>query len=249
MLKEHEDAMGRAYLDYLNGRIDTNIIIDRDDGESERGAMGFAVYFSTYPDWPPRQREALEHVTGRVLDVGCGAGRHSLYLQEKGHDVVGIDESPLAIHVCKARGIRNAQALRFTQVSRALRPFDTIIMLGNNFGLFGSFKRARWMLRRLRGMTSPNARIIAETLDPYKTENPLHLAYHERNRQRGRMGGQIRLRARYEGYTSPWFDYLFVSEDELRDLLDGTGWRVGQLIRADEPAYTAIIVKDAAPAP
>jgi 2-polyprenyl-3-methyl-5-hydroxy-6-metoxy-1,4-benzoquinol methylase len=38
----------------------------------------------------------MQFVKGRVLDVGCGAGRHSLYLQEKGFDVLGTDISPLA---------------------------------------------------------------------------------------------------------------------------------------------------------
>ena len=65
-------------------------------------------------------------------------------------DIVGIDHSPLAIRVCRERGVRNASVLPITQVSaNKLGMFDTIVMTGNNFGLVGSRKRARWLLRRL----------------------------------------------------------------------------------------------------
>jgi len=242
MLKEHQDAVGRAYLDYHNGKLDAGVTIDRDDGYSEIGMECWAN-FTDFPDWPAHQQEAMKHVKGRVLDVGCGAGRHALYLQRKGHDVLGIDESPLAIQVCKARGLKHAEVLRFTQVSSKLGTFDTILMMGNNFGLFGSPKRARWLLRRLHKLTSPDALIVGETLDPYRTSEPTHLAYHELNRSRGRMGGQIRLRARYDGLTSPWLDYLFASRDELTELLDGTGWQVRELIDSDRPIYVAVIGK------
>jgi len=84
--------------------------------------------------------------------------------------------------------------------------FDTIIMMENNFGLFCSFKKARRLLRRLRKMTSPNARIIAETGDPYKTDDPAHLEYHGLNRERGRMGGQVRIRVRFKKYATKSFD-------------------------------------------
>jgi len=242
-MREDQDAVGQGYLDILNGQPDAGIVIDRDDGRSETG-MNCRVYFADYPDWPDLHKKAVEYVRGRVLDVGCGAGRHALYLEKKGHDVVGIDESPLAIHVCKARGLRDARVLKFSQIGPSLGPFDTILMLGNNFGLFANAVRAKRLLRRLHRMTSQNARIIAESRDPYQTANPIHLAYHERNRSRGRMGGQIRMRARYAGRTTPWFDYLLVSRDEMRTLLDSTGWRVAEFIDgADDSLYLAILEK------
>jgi len=243
-MKEHEDAVGRGYLDCLNGKPDAEITIDRDDGHSDVG-MHCRVNFSDHDDWSEDHRRAVERARGRVLDVGCGAGRHALYLQRKGHDVVGIDESPLAIEVCKRRGLADARVFRFTQVGPALGTFDTILMLGNNFGLFGSARRARWLLRRLKRITSPDALIIAEATDPYQTSDPGHLAYHERNRRRGRMGGQLRLRARYAGCATPWFDYLFVTRDELRVLLDGAGWELVETLDTGSPRYIALIGKTA----
>ena len=101
-------------------------------------------------------------------------------------------------------------------MARRLGAFDTLLMLGNNFGLCSHFKRARWLLRRFRSMTSDGALIIAETFDPYATQEPHHLACQRRNRKRGRMGGQVRLRIRYRRDATPFYDYLFVSKDELR---------------------------------
>lgn len=183
----------------------------------------------------------MRYVRGRVLDIGCGAGRHSIYLQGKGYDVTGIDESPRVIEVCRKRGLKNAVVGTVTGVSAELGKFDTLLMLGNNFGLFGSLRRARWLLRRFRGLTQEGARIIAETLDPYDTTAQCHIEYHRRNRMRGRMPGQVRLRVRYRNYATPWFDYLFVSWEEMRALLDGTGWRVGRFIGSGGPQYIAVI--------
>jgi hypothetical protein len=129
-------------------------------------------------------------------------------------------------------------------VSKKLGTFDTIVMLGNNFGLLGNYQRARWLLRRFKGITTPEARIIAESTDIYKTDNPEHLAYQKYNRERGRMSGQIHLRVRTGKRKSPWFDYLMVSPQEMAKILAGTGWMITNLIQhKGEPQYVAIIEK------
>jgi len=244
MLKDQQDAYGHGLLDHLSGKPAAEIV-QRDDGYFNAN-HGFGGYFTEYRDWPPHCKRAMKHVRGQVLDIGCGAGRHSLYLQEAGFDVLGIDNSPLAIKVCKQRGLKKARVLSITQVTSKLGRFDTILMLGNNFGLFGSFQRARWLLRRFKGVTSENARIIAESNDPYMTEDPEHLAYHRRNRRRGRMGGQIRMQVRYRSYATPWFDYLLVSKDEMKAILAGTGWAVRRFLDSEGSAYVAVIEKECA---
>lgn len=122
--------------------------------------------------------------------------------------------------------------------------FDTIIMFGNNFGLFGSFKKAKTLLKKLHRITSPSALIIAESTDPYKTDDPAHLAYHKFNKKRGRMPGQLRIRIRFRNYISDWFDYLLVSKDEMKKILKDTGWRIKKFIDSDNSTYCAIIEKE-----
>ena len=75
---------------------------------------------------------------------------------------MGIDNSPLAIEVCKQRGLRNAEILSIRQIGPKLGIFDTVIMMGNNFGLFGSCEGARYLLKKLSRITSERGRIIAE---------------------------------------------------------------------------------------
>ena len=240
-MRDDQDAYGHALYDHLQSQQGFEIV-ERDDGWFGLSA-GPRAYFTEYAAWPVHQQQATKYAVGRVLDIGCGAGRHSLYLQQQGFDVLGLDVSPLAIEVCKRRGLKKAQVKSITQVSYKLGRFDTILMLGNNFGLFGSPRRAKWLLKRFQKMTSPQARIIVESNNVYSTPDPDHLAYHEFNRQRNRLPGQLRIRIRYKKYVTPWFDYLMVSKGEMKEILAGTGWGVKQFVDSEAAIYIAIIEK------
>jgi SAM-dependent methyltransferase len=236
------DAYGEMLLAALDKPDDLFEIVERDDGTIMVGKFGPSSYLAPYSKWPSHTRRALRFARGRVLDVGAGGGRVALHFQQKGHEVVAIDVSPGAVEVCRRRGIRDARVMRIEDVDESLGTFDTVVMYGNNLGLLSSRTKAPRILRRLAKITSESARIIGECLDPYATDNPKHLAYHERNRRRGRMGGQIRIRVRYEDIATPWFDYLFLSEEELRGVLDGTGWRLSRVFQG-ERTYVAVIEK------
>ncbi len=240
-LKPEEDAFGRGIYDYWQG-LDVDEVIEREDGYVDV-SEGPESYLSEYKDWPKHQQSAMNHAKGRVLDIGCGGGRHALYLQEKGLDVLGIDNSPYVLKTCKARGLKKIKLMDITQASKKLGTFDTITMMGNNFGLFANRNRARWLLKRFHGMTSPNAYIIAETMDPYGTDKKIHREYHKYNLQRGRMGGQVRIRARYQKFKTPWFDYLLISKKELEELLKGTGWKVRKYLDGSRDIYIMVLEK------
>lgn len=242
-MKPEQDAYGREVYDFYQGQPVMEII-EREDGYVGTSG-GPAAYFAPYAEWTPAQQEAIELAHGRVLDIGCGPGRVCLYLQEKGRQVVGIDNSPLAVHTAQLRGVREARVMSITRASRqALGMFDTIIMFGNNFGLFGNPGRARWLLRRFDAMTTQDGRILAESRNIYETSDPDHLAYQEWNRQRGRMSGQVRIRVRYKTLSGPWFDYLMVSPEEMTAIVAGTGWQIERFIQQEgEATYTAVLQK------
>lgn len=237
-----QDAFGHLLSDYQNGEKNVEIV-EREDGFIDTSRLGPLAYFAEYPEWGEHQKLAIAHATGHVLDIGCGAGRHSLYLQQQGHDVLATDISPVAIQLCQQRGLKNALVMPITQLNSKLGMFNTILMMGHNFGLVGSYKRARWLLKRFAAMTKADTMIIAETMDPYQTTEPGHLAYHQYNRDRGRMSGQLRLQIRYKQFATPWFDYLFVSKLELEDILIGTSWTIERYIDSDKPTYVAILKK------
>ena len=239
-MKEHEDAYGRLILDYLEGNPAPEIV-ERHDGFIAASRFGPDFYFAPFRRWPKTQRSALRLVRGRVLDVGCGAGRVAIELQARGHEVVGIDVSPLAIEVARRRGAKDVRQLAVTQVGPELGRFDTIVMFGNNCGLLGSRRRAPWLLRRFKSVTTPGARILAESTNPSTTDNPDHLAYHEQNRRRGRMGGQLRIRIRHGYSATPWFDYLLASPEELAELASGTGWELTRVLGEGEPSYVGVL--------
>lgn len=246
-LKPEEDAYGQEIWTYYDGR-EVSEIVERDDGYFGASVYGPKMYFLDYDDWNPFEKRAMDFVSGRVLDIGCGAGRHSLYLQKKGFDVLGIDNSPLAIKVCKLRGLKKTKVMPIEGIDFKPNSFDTIIMMGNNFGLFGSFHKAQRLLRRFHKMTSERALIIGETRDPYKTDNPDHLEYQGFNRKRGRMSGQLRIRIRFRKYVGRWFDYSIVSKEKMEKILKGTGWKVKKFLDSDNSVYIAIIKKVTSPA-
>ena len=242
IMEPEKDACGQEVWAYFKRKAGFEIV-ERDDGYFDVSS-GPKLYFSEYEDWADYEKKAMEFVKGRVLDIGCGAGRHSLYLQNRGFDVLGIDNSPLAIKVCKLRGLKKARVMSIDEIGKfAPNSFDTVLMLGNNFGLFGSLQKAKELLKKLYEITSPKGLIIAESRDPYKTENPAHLEYHEFNRKRGRMPGQLKIRIRFEKYVTDWFDYLIVSKDEMKQILKGTGWKIKRFIDSDGAQYIAIIHK------
>ncbi len=237
-----KDAYGQEVFAYYQGK-DSYEIVERDDDYISMSG-GSPVYFAEYKDWPKIEKRAIKYVKAKVLDIGCGAGRVCLYLQKRGFKVIGIDNSTHAINVCKLSGIKEARLLPIENIDKLKRNnFDTIIMFGNNFGLFGNYKKAKILLKKFYRITGDDAIIIAETNDPYKTKNRVHLDYHRLNRKRRRMSGQLKIRIRFEKYISDWFDYLIVSKKEMRNILKRTGWRVKKFINSNGSSYIAIIEK------
>jgi len=239
-MRTDRDAYGQEIWHCYKGHSCYEIV-ERDDGLIDVGNA--QQYFQEFSNWPVHEREAIQFVRGKVLDVGCGAGRVALHLQQSGHQVLAIDNSPLAVKVARLRGVKNARVLSIQDIDGLRGRFDSIVLYGNNFGLFGSEERARRLLRVMHRMTSSDAVIIASAADPYRTHDPVHLAYHARNRKRGRMSGQLRLRIRCREFRGNWFDYLFVSTNELRAIVENTGWRVAKIVPSPGPGYVAVLEK------
>lgn len=233
------DAFGR-YLEARFHERHATMIVERDDGHVDVDGLD---YLGPPACWLPHQRRALRLAKGRVLDVGCGGGRVCLALQERGLDVLGIDVSPRALRVCRQRGVKHVRQVAIEQLPRSAGMFDTVILFGNNLGLLGNAQKGRRLLRKLHAWTSPEALVLGETLDPHQTTDPAHLAYHRWNRARGRLPGQVRIRVRCGCDVTPYFNYLFVSPDELRALVAGTGWRVQRCLHSKGPMYVAVLGK------
>ena len=221
-------------------------IVERDDGLIR--AATAERYFAEPAEWAAFERRALDLATGRVLDVGCGAGRFALPLQARGLTVTALDVSPGAVQVSGRRGVRHTVLGTASDQAEAGERYDTFLLMGENLGLLESAERARRFLAELATMASAGARIIAHGADPHQTDDPVHVRYRERNRERGRMPGQMRIRVRHRDLATPWFDYLLCSPAELAALLEPTAWQLTDVSDVDQVNYLAILTGRPEPA-
>nr|WP_296072979.1 class I SAM-dependent methyltransferase [uncultured Actinoplanes sp.] len=223
------------------GRVPRPVIevIERDDGLINGAPADH--YLDEPAEWQPHDHRALRLCRGHVLDIGVGAGRTAVEIQRRGMAVTGLDTSRGAIEVARRRGLRDTVLNTIDAYAVARARYDTFLLLGNNLGLLESRQRAPIFLDALARLANPGARIIAQGTDPYGTTDPVHVSYHRRNRERGRLGGQLRLRLRYRMLATEWFDYLNCSIEELAALLSGTRWRLRSIDDEDRPYYLAVM--------
>jgi SAM-dependent methyltransferase len=218
------DAFGAALDAYWRGTKDAQLLIERDDGFIERNLP--SLYFAPPDELDEWDAWALERATGRVLDVGCGPGRHMAVLQARGFDVTGVDPSALLVGICHERGLV-AVGGALPELPMDLGTFDTLLLLGNNLGLLGSREEAQEVLAGLAAVASPAAQILATTVDPCPDSCASeHHPYHEANTAAGRLPGHLMLRARYRNLADPWFDYLLIAPRDLEELLTDGPWRL-----------------------
>jgi SAM-dependent methyltransferase len=216
---------------------------EREDGF--RGQEDVAWYFTTYRDFPEREKRALKFARGRVLDIGCGAGRHSLYLQRRGMRVTAIDQSAHIVELARVRGVVDARIVNACgKLPFRKGAFDTALLFGNNLGICGTLPRFRRMLRQLHRVTSPRGRILATTRQP-STTNPAHRSYLRKNLARGRAIGQIRLRLLSGNRRSAWFDLLLLSPTDLMQIAAREGWELMHVFPSEnfEQGYAMVLEK------
>ena len=216
--------------------------IERDDGRIE--TLQVSDYINPFDKWSEVERLAIRHVTGKVLDIGCGAGRVGLYLQIIGHEVVGIDLAEGAIEASRRMGLSSAYVMSASDLKFEDDVFDTVILFGNNFGVAGDEEQIVKMLHQLHKFTAPDAKILASTINVLLTEDPEHLKYHQMNREKGRPPGLIRLRVKYKDMVGEWGDLWQATPDEMKMLAEKGGWQLHEILQIeDQSQYVGILTK------
>jgi len=156
-----KDLFGKAILDYQTNTSHEDIITETNITEADE--MEVAYLFRDINSMPKIEQTALQLAKGKILDVGCGAGSHSLYLQEKGLEVTAIDISPSAIKACELRGIKNAKVQNVLDIEDV--KFDTILLLMNGTGIFGTLAATAVYLQKLKSLLAPNGQILIDSSD------------------------------------------------------------------------------------
>lgn len=124
------------------------------------------------------ENEAKEHVDflqratdlkqGRVLDLGCGMGRHSILLAKRGFEVVGVDASSVLL---EEAGKRAGEAqVRWIEADFRHLPeigkFDLILSMFTSFGYFETDKENAAILNIAASHLAPGGFFFLDFLDP-----------------------------------------------------------------------------------
>lgn len=158
-----KDLFGQAILDYQTNNSPEDLITETTISEADE--MSVAYLFRSFSDMPLLEQKAMQLAKGKTLDIGCGAGSHSLYLQnERNLDVTAIDISKHAIEACKLRGVLHAKTINMLDLDPQQK-FDTILLLMNGTGIFGKLNNLPKYLQKLKTLLNTNGQILIDSSD------------------------------------------------------------------------------------
>lgn len=228
-----KDILGKALLDYFQGNYTEDIVTETNI--SEEDILPLPYFFRSFEEMPIIEQKALKLAKGKVLDVGCGAGSHALYLQQQGLDVIAIDLSPGAIEVCRLRGVKNAKVIDLLEVSEQ---FDTLVLLMNGTGIFKTLENVPAYLLHLKTLLKPGGQILIDSSD---------LIYMYEEDEDGGIWvtgdkdyyGELTFTMRYKGESTEAFDWLYLHFDLLNALAQEAGLQCELIMEGNHYDYLA----------
>ncbi len=206
-----KDIFGQALLDYQLGNytedIKTYSSLDEED------AIPLPYLFRNYKEMPPIEQKALTLCTGKILDIGCGAGSHALYLQEKGQDVTALDYSKGATEVCTLRGLKKVVHSHFYDFLGT--KFDTILLLMNGIGIIENLGNFNRFFSHVKLLLKPNGQILLDSSDIiYMFEEDEDGGYWIPNPNT--YYGEVAFTMSYKGVKENPFSWLYVDYNTLQ---------------------------------
>ncbi|PJJ10742.1 methyltransferase family protein [Flavobacterium sp. 1] len=230
-----KDLFGKAILDYQTNNKPEDLITET--SISEEDEMSVAYLFRGYTEMPKIEQKALQLAKGKVLDVGCGAGSHSLTLQnDRQLDVTSIDISENAIQACKLRGLKNAKVQDLMTLEND--KFDTIIVLMNGPGICGKLKNLSKFLLKLKSLLNDGGQILMDSSDIIymfdededggkwiPTENEYY--------------GETIFSITYKGEKEKPLDWLFLDYNTLQNAALANGLQCEILLEGEHYDYLA----------
>ena len=227
-----KDLFGKALLDYQNGNYTEDLITST--SISDEDELPLPYLFRSFEEMPKLEQKALQLAKGKVLDVGCGSGSHSLYLHNKGLQVKAIDISKGAIEVAKLRGINNAEV---KDILDEIETFDTILLLMNGTGVFQQVSQISKYLKHLKSLLNPNGQILVDSSDikyMYEDEDggfwiDGHSNYY----------GELDYYLRYKGEDETPFKMLYLDFETLYSACETIGLKCELVLEGDHFDYLA----------
>jgi SAM-dependent methyltransferase len=225
----------KALLDYYEGNKSATIIAIREDGW--KAELPMSVFYRKPEFYALIEQKALSLCYGRTLDVGAGAGIHSLELQKAGIDVWALDISSQACEIMLKRGVRNVRCMDvFDPDDQA---FDTILILGHGIGIAGTLTGLDRFLRIIHKRLNLGGQILFNSVDVRCTDEVAHLNYHESKRKEGKYFGEIKMQFEYKGIKGDLYDWLHVDPETMADHAAGEGCNCEIILSEKEGEYLA----------
>lgn len=226
---------GKALLAFFEGDHAADLIIRRDDGLES--TLPVRHFFRPIAEFSRLELAALDHCSGTILDVGAGAGLHSLVLQERGFAVSAIDIDDNAVKIMKYRGVLNASCTDIFEYHG--QAVETVLLMGHGIGMVETLTGLDRFLPFIRSLVTPGGQILLDSLDVRSTSDPRHLAYQANNRLAGRYIGETRLQFEYRGVDGPWCGWLHIDSETLAEYADRAGWNCSIVEQLEHGEYLA----------
>ncbi|MEY4462808.1 MAG: hypothetical protein RLY98_1349 [Bacteroidota bacterium] len=229
-----KDLFGKAILDYQTNTSPENMITST--SISDEDEMEVAYLFRSFAEMPTLEQKALQLTKGRTLEVGCGAGSHGLYLQNKRNiDVHSIDISENAIAACTLRGLKNTQVIDVLNIEN--EKYDTILLLMNGTGIFETLERTPIYLQKLKSLLNPNGQILIDSSDI--------IYMFDEDEDGGKWipsetyYGELTFTVQYKNETEAPFPWLYMDYNTLQNAAIANGLQCQLVLEGDHFDYLA----------
>ena len=233
------DILGQALLAYHRGDTTVSLTVHCNAADDE--PLPASYFFRALLQMPDLERLALDECRGRVLDLGAGAGCHSLELQSRGFTVKAVDVSAGAVQVMTERGVQNvARHDLFAARPAAELPYDTILLLMNGLGLAGTLTGLDKFLAHARTLLAPGGQILATSSDVrYLYEDEEGALVFNLN---GPYYGEVEYSLSYKKQKGNSFPWLFVDAALLTDAAEGAGYTADFLGEDEDEQYLVRLI-------
>jgi len=230
-----KDLFGKAILDFQTNNSPEDLITETTISEEDE--MSVAYLFRDFFGMPKLEQRALQLSKGKVLDGGCGAGSHSLYLQkEKNLEVTAIDISKNAVEACRLRGISDVFEIDILEFNSD-KKFDTILLLMNGTGIFGKLEHVAKYLQKLKSVLTENGQILIDSSDI------IYMFDEDEDGGKWISGdvyyGEIEFTISYKGEKEAPFPWLYMDYNTLQNAAVANGLKCELVLEGDHFDYLA----------
>ena len=235
-MKADKDPMGCAIADFHKEGKAARLRVFSPMFEEDE--IPVATLFRRLDEMPAIEQEALQVASGSILDVGAGAGCHSLALQAMEKDVTAIDITPLAVATMRERGVKDVREQDFFTMTGQ---FDTILMLMNGIGIVGTLSRLPAFFMQVNRLLAPGGQLLCDSSD-------ICYIFEDEDGIIDLTGiegyyGELTYTMQYKQVKGEAFPWLFIDPETLREHAAAHGFHCDILMRGPHYDYLARLTR------